>query len=87
MDWWIVTGLEQINKATDRVSNDQDTVAQSLRREGWQAFDGTNGPHGNRRPDIIYPHQRTHKEVRGRCIAYQGNHITPTEVSGQSKCV
>lgn len=34
---------------TDRVSDDQNAVFQSLVLEDWQFFDGTNGPLGNRR--------------------------------------
>jgi len=50
LSWCVVTGFGQNSrgqKVTDRVSNDQDAVAQFLSLEDRQVFDGTNGPLGS----------------------------------------
>ena len=60
----VITGFEgnRINqKETNRVSDDQDPVSQSLTLEGWQGFDGTNWPLGNPRADIDHLRQRMQK--------------------------
>ena len=40
------------SEETDRVSDDQNAVAQSLAVESWQGLNGTNGPLGSRCTDI-----------------------------------
>jgi len=66
-------------KSTDRISDQQDTVAQNLVCEDWQFFDRTNGPLESCRP-IIRPYQLLHKEKK--YIACQTDHTAPTKVSG-----
>ena len=70
-------------KETDRVSNDQDAVAQSFTLESRQGFDGTNWPLGNCRPDINGEDVRERTE--GKCITYTPDHEAPTGVHGQSR--
>jgi len=49
-------------RGIDRVSNNQDTITQSLALESRQGFDGTNRPFGNHWSDIDRPCQQTHRE-------------------------
>ena len=69
--------------STDRVSDDQDTVAQGLAFESRQGLDGTNGPLGDRRPT-----ETIHSTTRGteeRLATHTPDHMVPTGVHSQSR--